>query len=68
MSIESQHLLVLLIVLACGGLVVWQIVQTFIGRKSKIGSCCAKGCESPPVNSPTTVNQFLPLESLTRRK
>jgi hypothetical protein len=70
MSIGSQHLLVLIIVLASGALVGWQIVQTFMGRKTKLGSCCAKGCDTAPAKPQAAIKpaQFFPLESLTRRR
>jgi hypothetical protein len=70
MRLFSQHLLVFLIVLACAAVVGWQIVQTFAGRKSKLGSCCSKGCEpsAPKSQSNQPRPQFLPLESLTRRR
>ena len=71
MSIHWQHFVVASIVLACITLVGWQIAQTLVGRKSKLGSCCAKGCDLAPAKPKVAANgrtQFLPLESLSRRK
>lgn len=39
-----QHILVLLIVAACFAVVVRQAVRALVGKKSKLGACCAKGC------------------------
>ena len=54
MSDLLQHLLALVVVAACVGWVGWQGVQAFRGRKSRIGSCCAKGCPTgtePPARA-----------------
>jgi hypothetical protein len=69
MRLLTQHTLVLLIVVLCGAVVVWQIVQTLIGRKSKLGSCCAKGCDPAPAKpvAPKNATQFIPIERLERR-
>jgi hypothetical protein len=70
MPIWSQHLLVLLLVAGCLLLVGWQTFQSLLGRKSRIGSCCAKGC--PPVDQKpaqkTERTHFLPADMLVRRK
>ena len=67
----AQNLAVLLIVGICLAYVGWQAVQAFRGRKSKLGSCCAKGCgtaekssDSPAKPAPA---QFLPLANVGRR-
>ena len=69
MTNDLQHFLVLFLVAACGGLMAWQFVQTLIGRKSKLGSCCAKGCDPAPAKPQAEMKtQFFPLENLSRRK
>jgi len=70
MSPVAQNLAVLLIVGGCLAYVGWQALQAFRGRKSKLGSCCAKGCgaaektsNTPPRPAPV---QFLPLANVGR--
>jgi hypothetical protein len=62
MNSLAQNFAVLLVV---GGCVVYQLAQAFRGRKSKLGSCCAKGCSvaEKAVNAPAkpAPAQFLPL-------
>ena len=64
MPMWLQHLLVLLIVAGCVGVVAWQGVRALIGRRSKLGSCCAKGCETTEQPKKERV-VFLPSEMLT---
>jgi hypothetical protein len=70
----AQNLFVLLIVGGCLAYIGWQILQALRGRKSKVGSCCAKGCagtlaEQSMANATATPRvQFLPLESLARKR
>jgi hypothetical protein len=72
MSTFAQNLAVLVIVGICFAYVAWQAIQAFRGRKSKLGSCCAKGCG---VNEKASTNdapkpapvQFLPLANVGRR-
>jgi hypothetical protein len=69
MSLLLQHFLVLTIVAVCVGTVGWQGLKGFFGRRSKLGSCCAKGCEPPaPTPTPTEKVQFIPVDMLARRK
>jgi hypothetical protein len=69
MSLWLQNLLTFAIVAACGGWVVWQGVASFFGRKSKLGSCCSKGCAAQQPAKPTTERiVFLPVEMLGKRK
>ena len=72
MPIWFQHLLVLLLVAGCLSLVGWQAIQTLRGRKSAIGKCCAKGCDTgsakPQAALKTSKVHFMPVEMLTRRK
>ncbi len=44
MQIWLQNLLVILAVALCGGFLVRQGWMTLAGKKSKLGSCCSKGC------------------------
>ena len=46
MPLWLQHLLVLLLVAACLIFVARQTVRTFRLKKSKLGACCAKGCDA----------------------
>ena len=66
-----QHLLVLALVAACLTFVARQAFAGLRGRKSKLGSCCAKGCE-PPSNPASTTRPekivFLPVEMLRKHK
>ena len=70
MPIALQHLLVLLIVAACFAVVAVQGARTLRGKKSKLGACCAKGCDAAdPAKSqtaaPTQRVVFFPSEMLT---
>jgi hypothetical protein len=68
MALWVQHLLVLLIVLACAGVVIWQSVRTLSGKRSRVGSCCAKGCgeTAKPQAAKTERIVFLPVEMLKK--
>jgi hypothetical protein len=57
-------------VLLCVGIVAWQLVQILLGRKSKLGSCCAKGCDPAPAKPQAADRgvQFIPVERLTPRR
>ena len=68
MPVWPQHLLVILIVVACVAFVVYQATRSLAGKRSKIGSCCAKGCEAPKPNEQQTKVQFMPVEMLTLKK
>jgi hypothetical protein len=73
MPIWVQHLLVLLIVAACLGFVVRQTVRTFKLKKSKLGACCAKGCDAAGSAKPQAEGDrparvvFMPVEMLRKR-
>jgi hypothetical protein len=76
MPLWLQHRLVLLLVAGCVAWVAWQGLQSLRGRASRIGSCCAKGCNptepaetDKPATAPTSGEKivFLPVESLTAR-
>jgi hypothetical protein len=72
MPIWAQHLLVLLLVGACVAYALWGAITALMGKRSKLGSCCAKGCESvetsakPQAAAPRV--HFLPAELLGKRR
>jgi hypothetical protein len=61
-----QTIFVLLILATALAFVLRQTFSTLAGRRSKLGSCCAKGC--PPPQATTTKTAFIPSELLMRRK
>ena len=74
MSAWLQNLLVLAIVIVCVGVVGRQAVRTLRGKKSKLGACCAKGCEaqlsqqqSRQTSAQTPAVQFFPADALRKR-
>ena len=67
MPLWTQHLLVLLLVAACIGMVGWQLVRGLAGRRSRLGQCCAKGCEPKPQPGAKRV-VFMPVEMLHKRR
>ena len=67
MSLWVQHILVLSLIAACLGYVAWHAAQLLVGRRGRIGSCCARGCPSrAPAPAPRAV--FVPVEELTIRR
>jgi len=69
MALWQQNLLVLLLVGVCLMFVGVQAVRTLRGKKSKLGSCCAKGCETPAESSAAGARgvHFMPVEMLRKR-
>ncbi len=76
MPLWLQHLLVLLIVAACIAFVARQMVRTFRLKKSKLGACCAKGCDAgnaatntEPAAKTAAAERvvFMPVEMLRKR-
>jgi hypothetical protein len=67
MPLELQHILVLLLVAACIAVIGVQAVRTLRGKKSKLGSCCAKGCEPPAESASPRGVHFMPVEMLRKR-
>lgn len=71
-----QNLVVFVTVAACLGYVTWQGAAGLFGRKSKLGSCCSKGCSrtmKEAENAASTRSrqagvQFIPLEAISRRR
>jgi hypothetical protein len=62
-----QHVVVIALVVVCLAYVVRQAVVTLRGDKSKLGSCCSKGCSA---GEPQTQSkpQFLPAQMLIRKR
>jgi hypothetical protein len=70
MAMWLQNLVVLIAVVGCLAFVTRQIVSALAGRKSKIGSCCAKGCGTASPAKPQVTGErvvFLPVEMLRKR-
>ena len=69
MSLYLQHTLVFVLVGACLTFVARQAFASLRGKRSKLGSCCAKGCEPPkPDNDKPERIVFLPADMLRKRK
>jgi len=66
----AQHILVLLLVAGCLSWVGYQAFQSLRGRKSRVGSCCAKGCDAAasPKKPAGERIVFIPSDALRRRK
>jgi len=61
-----QNVIAISLVIACVGFVAWQGYLVLAGRKSRIGSCCNKGCGTPEVKkTPEAATQFIPSSMLT---
>ena len=64
----SQHLLALTLAAACLSYVVWQAFASLRGKRSKLGSCCSKGCQPPVVADPKVEKViFFPSDMLRKR-
>ena len=69
MTIAGQHLLVIALVTICVVIVAWQGVRALVGKRSKLGSCCAKGCSPAPTQPYAAVKiHFLPVEMLRKKR
>jgi hypothetical protein len=71
MSLWLQHLLVLTLVVACVVYALWGAFSSLLGKRSRIGSCCAKGCPpAPPAKGAGQSSRvvFLPVEFLGSSK
>ena len=68
MPLWLQNLIVLTLVAACLAYTVYQGARSLYGKKSRLGSCCAKGCApAPSTGVPTEKIHFLPVEMLRKR-
>jgi hypothetical protein len=64
-----QHLLVLALVGLCVAYTTFQAIRSLRGKKSRLGSCCAKGCAAAkPAAATTEKIHFLPVEMLRRKR
>ena len=70
MNLWVQHLLVLTLVAGCLGVVARQGLRTLRGKKSRLGACCARGCDAGSSQSKPGIERivFLPSELLTVSK
>lgn len=68
MSPLLQTILALSAVAICLAYVGWQGYRALLGKRSRIGSCCAKGCreQTKPANSGQIA--FLPIDMLSRNR
>jgi hypothetical protein len=67
MSPLLQNILALSLVAICLAYVGWQGYRALLGKRSRIGSCCAKGCADPAKSSTGQV-AFLPVDMLSRNR
>jgi hypothetical protein len=71
MSLWLQHLLVLTLVAGCVVYALWGAFSSLLGKRSRIGSCCAKGCPPAPAANAAGKSSrvvFLPAEFLGSSK
>ena len=71
MALWAQHLLVLTIVAACVAWSGWQGIQSLWGKRSRMGSCCSRGCAAAGVGAKKPGVErivIVPVEALRRRK
>lgn len=68
MALLLQHLLVVSLAAGCAGVVGWQVINTFRGRKSRVGSCCATGCGGTEKRAEEPPMVFFPVDSLSRKR
>jgi len=66
MHLDFQNILALMLVVTCACWACWQGYKSLAGKKSKLGSCCAKGCSSEAAK-PGEKTQFIPLSALSDR-
>jgi hypothetical protein len=70
MPLWSQYLLIGTAVLGSSAYLIRQGWKSLAGKRSRLGSCCAKGCsaQQPRKSDAPQPIQFLPVEMLGRRK
>lgn len=69
MPLLLQHALVLTLTALCLAFCTWQGFRTLLGKRSKLGSCCTKGCASEPAQPKAAEKiHFLPVEMLRRKR
>ena len=63
-----QNLLALTLVALCLAYVLWQAFASLRGKRSKLGSCCSKGCQPPATTHPKAEKViFFPSDMLRKR-
>lgn len=62
-----EHILVFALVAGCAAFVLWQLILPFLGRRSRLGSCCSRGCAAATAKPAERV-VFIPVEMLTRKR
>lgn len=67
MNESTQHIIVITIIALCVAFLLWQGFGGFFGRRTKLGKCCEAGC-NPKQTSGKSTEQFLPVESLSRKR
>ena len=69
MPLWVQNLLVILAVAGAAAFLLRQGYRTLLGRRSRLGACCDKGCATTPepAKQPAERIHFIPVESLTAR-
>ena len=69
MPLWLQHIIALSLVGLCLGYAIWQGARTLFGKRSRLGSCCGKGCGTA-TNAPAATEKihFLPSEMLRKRR
>jgi hypothetical protein len=69
MPLYLQHTLVLTLVALCLAYTGYQSLRSLRGKKSRLGNCCAKGCDAPkPATTSAGKIHFLPAEKLGRKR
>ena len=75
MSIVFQHIIVIALVTICVTFVAWQWSAALVGKRTKLGACCAKGCDlmentATPAKTHAAGQRiaFMPVEMLARKK
>jgi hypothetical protein len=62
-----QNMIALALVAVCLGWAVWQGYKSLNGKRSKLGSCCQKGCSAGEARPIVEKVHFLPSDMLKRR-
>ncbi len=76
MSPLLQHIIALTAVALCVGYISWQGIRTLAGKRSRVGNCCAQGCDAQRKRQGADASgtpagpqiAFIPVEMLTRRR
>ena len=69
MDLFWQHLIVAVLVIASLSVVIGGLVRTFVGKASRLGKCCSKGCgDSAPAKPAADRVVFFPSDSLRVRR